>query len=238
MNAPLLKIQDMIIGYPGRVLSTPLQLQLEEGETLGILGTNGSGKSTLLKTLLGLNTPLSGGYCWQTGVSFGFVPQENKIDPLFPLTVRDVLMMGARSRSIKLQIEEILVELEMNSMEQRLFRKLSGGLKQRVLLGRALAGQPDVLLLDEPFNNLDYAFRLKLVNRFQEWKKNKRHSLLLIEHDINRILNQVDKMILLGPHQSFAGATHDLVKKEILEAAYEVPLHIHDENGQLQIHFL
>jgi ABC-type Mn2+/Zn2+ transport system ATPase subunit len=238
MNLPVLKIQDLIIGYPGRALSTSLQLQLEEGETLGILGTNGSGKSTLLRTLLGLNAPLSGGYYWQTGVRFGFVPQENKIDPLFPLTVRDVLRMGARSGSTRLQLQEILSDLEMNSMEHRLFRKLSGGLKQRVLLGRALLGQPDVLLLDEPFNNLDYGFRLKLVNRFQEWKKNKRLSLLLIEHDINRILHQVDKMILLGPHRSFAGGTPDLVKKEILEAAYEVPLHVHDEDGKLQIHFL
>ena len=238
MSDTILEIENLSVGYNGKALSGPFNLSLPKGTTLGILGTNGSGKTTLMKTLLGLTAPLFGSYHWEPGSRFGFVPQESEIDSLFPLTLQDLLEMGAPRGAKTGTMEKILVQLGMEHLSNKLFRELSGGQKQRALVGRALMGNPEVLLFDEPFNNLDYAFRKKLMDQILVWNREKSMTVILIEHDINRILNEVDYMIILGPHESFAGLTRELLKEKTLEAAYEAPLHIHEENGKLQIHFL
>src|SRR5262245_56100817 len=94
----LLELKDLVVGYPGRVLSSPMSLKIPVGARVGIIGTNGSGKTTLIKTLLNLIPPLSGACAWKAGSDFGYVPQENQIDPLFPLTVNDLLKMGMVGR--------------------------------------------------------------------------------------------------------------------------------------------
>lgn len=243
----LLTLNRLVVGYSGRGLSSPLNLEVSAGTSLGIIGGNGTGKTTLVKTLMGLIPPLEGEVFWKQGTRFGYVPQENQVDMLFPLRILDLLKMGMvgklprfrnSSPSLKEAIHSILAEMEISSLKHSLVRDVSGGERQRSLIARAWVSKPDVLIMDEPFNSLDYLFKEKLWRIFANWKENHPLTLVMIDHDLNRIINQVDQVIVLGSHGTVCGSTREVITPENLTKAYGAPLHVHHENGNLQVHFL
>ncbi len=247
MTSPLLQLKNLVIGYPGKVLSPPLNLEIPTGASVGVIGSNGTGKTTLLKTLMGLIPPLQGKLQWKTKTALGYVPQEGQIDMLFPLQVFDLLKMGMihqlpRFRKTNHKLEKatdgILEEMEIGRLKKALVRDLSGGQKQRALIARAWVSKPSVLLMDEPFNSLDHQFKEKLWKIFSMWKKNHELTLFIIDHDLNRIINQVEWLIVLGPKGTLLGPTKQVMTPENLSRVYGAPLHVHQENGYLQVHFL
>ncbi|HCU23543.1 MAG TPA: hypothetical protein DF383_00890 [Deltaproteobacteria bacterium] len=244
---PLLELKNLVSGFPGRPLTTPLTLQVAAGSRLGIIGGNGSGKTTLVKTLLGLRPPLSGTVFWKKGIRFSYVPQENQVDMLFPLTISDLLkmgMVGGLSRwrrfspRVRQALQSVLKEMELTPLAEVLLRDLSGGERQRALIGRAWISRPQTLLMDEPFNSLDYRFKEKLWRILKEWQMHHDLTLLLIDHDLNRVINQVDHLIVLGSEKTLGGPTAEILQPETLSQAYGAPLHVHRENGHFQVHFL
>ena len=247
MEEALLKLDGLVVGFPGRALSSPMTLEIPSGARVGIIGANGSGKTTLIKTLLGLIPPLTGECVWKEGATFGYVPQENQIDPLFPLTVDDLLKMGmtgglSRWRRTSRVFEEAtartLNELGMTEGRRRLVRELSGGQRQRALIARALISRPSVLLMDEPFSFLDYVFHQKQRDLFRDWQSQRAFSLFLVEHDLNLVVNQVEWILLLGRGKTLCGRTSEVVTPETLSEAYGTKVHIHREEHEIQIHFL
>jgi zinc transport system ATP-binding protein len=244
---PLLQLKNLQAGYSGRPLASPLSVEIPMGAHLGVIGGNGSGKTTLVKTLLGLLSPYAGSYQWHPDSSFGYVPQEHLLDPLFPLTIKDLLKMGAMetlhhgtttSKEFEKRYHEVMALLEIENLGGQLFRELSGGQRQRALIARALLSYPNVLVMDEPHNSLDYFFREKLWKILRQFQNKNSFSWIVIDHDLNRILNQVDWICLIGPHQTICGPTQEVLKPEILSEAYEEPVHIHQEEGRFQVHFL
>ncbi len=238
MSDFLLQTQNLSIGYSGQVLLKGLNLKLPPQIRLGIIGGNGSGKSTLVKTLLGILPPLAGNYEWAPHTHFGYVPQEQQLDRIFPLTVEDILKMGDFSSLFEKKSQEVLRLVELNHFQKKLFRELSGGERQRALIARALISEPEVLVMDEPHNSLDYTFREKIWRILKERAKHFIFSWLVIDHDLNRILNQIDWLCLLGRNQAFCGPVQEVLHEKTLSEAYEEPVHIHEENGRFQIHFL
>jgi len=247
MQNPILQLQDLVVGFPGRVLTSPLSLQLPVGARLGIIGGNGSGKTTLLKTLMGLQAPLEGSFRWKPGSAFGYVPQESHVDPLFPLSVDDLLKMGMLqglsrfrkiSKSNKRAGQAMLEEMEILHRQEALVRDLSGGERQRALIARAWISKPQILVMDEPFAALDHRFKEKLWEIFSSWQRDHELTLLIIDHDLNRIINQVDWLIVLGHRGTAIGPVETILQPETLSHAYGAPLHVHRENGQFQVHFL
>ncbi len=245
MSKSLLQAQHLVCGYGTQAQTPPLDLFIPGGEIVGILGPNGSGKSTLLKTLLGILPPVAGSYFWETSAAFGYMPQNGDIDPLIPFTLQDVVLMGERphwwpgmSRATKSRLQEVLAWLEMQGLERCMYRELSGGQKQRVLLGRALMSWPNTLILDEPFSSLDYRFRLQMWEQLSRWRDENSGSLIWIDHEMNHVINHATYLILLGGKRIFSGPTQELLTEEVFTQAYEVPLHLHQENGLHQIHFL
>jgi len=243
----LLSLRDLVVGYPGRALSSPMSLQIPPGARVGVIGANGSGKTTFIKTLLGLVPPLEGSCSWREGTTFGYVPQENQIDPLFPLTIEDLLKMGMTERLPRWRASDgdfeeaatrMLAELGMTSGRDQLVRELSGGQRQRALIARALVSRPQVLLMDEPFSFLDYVFHHKQREMFRDWQAKLSFSLFLVEHDLNLVVNQVDWIVLLGRNKTICGKASEILTKESLSEAYGADLHIHKEKGEIQIHFL
>ena len=146
MSLPILQLKGFVAGFPGRPLTSPLNLELPVGARLGIIGGNGSGETTLMRALLGLIPTLEGEIAWGQGTSLGYVPQENNVDMLFPLTVFDLLKMGSfgrlprlrrSSKLLNLELTQILEEMDILPLKDTLIRDLSGGEKQRALIGRA-----------------------------------------------------------------------------------------------------
>ncbi len=171
MTEPLIVCRDIGLGYgPTRVLNG-VNWSIWPGDFVGLVGPNGAGKTTLLRRLLGTLKPQRGTIHRtppesEESLIFAYVPQEKSIDPFFPLSAHDVVLMGryqklgpgGRPRVLDRQVaRENLACVGLESLAQAPFQALSGGQKQRVLIARALAAEPHVLILDEPTSGMDIA---------------------------------------------------------------------------------
>lgn len=244
----LLTLEKLRIGYGDRALTAPMSCSIPGGARVGVIGSNGSGKSTFVKTILGLTPALSGKLVWRDGADFGYVPQESELNHLFPLTVNDLLKMGmhgsvSRLRGSSPEFErksaETLALMEISGLQNRLVRELSGGQRQRALIARALVARPNVLILDEPFNSLDHVFKQKLWEILSDLRRREGLSLILIEHDLNRIVNQIDWAFLLGPEKTLYGPIGEVLTEDGLSDAFRAPAKILKEpHGQIQVRFL
>lgn len=249
MTTPnLLTLERFQIGYGTRTLNNPMTCAIPVGARVGVIGQNGSGKSTFIKTVLGLIKPVAGTCLWRDKAQFGYVPQESQLNTLFPLTVNDLLKMGmldalscfhSSSKKFDGAARAILELMEITGLEKSLVRELSGGQRQRALIARALIRHPNVLILDEPFNSLDYLFKQKLWKMLTDLREQEGLSLLLIEHDLNRIVNHIDWAVLLGRKRTLFGPLDDILTEENLGATFETPARMtREQNDQIQIHFL
>jgi len=251
MSEPLLTLKGFAAGYPGRPLTSTVDACIPRGVRVGLIGANGSGKSTVVKTLLGLVPPFSGHFSWKPHIRFGYVPQENQLDTLFPLTVDDLLKMGmmdglhrlrGTSPDFEAGAKSALNELEIPQLRYSMVRELSGGQRQRALIARALIARPDVLVMDEPYSFLDHLFNKKLRERFQAWSANEGLSIFLVDHDLNLMLNQLDRsrdwLFILGRQKTLCGPVGDVLTEKALSEAYGTQVHLHEENGATQVHLL
>ncbi|MDD5656679.1 MAG: ATP-binding cassette domain-containing protein, partial [Elusimicrobia bacterium] len=171
-----------------------VDLEVNRGDFWGILGFNGSGKTALLKTLLGL-LPVRGGRRAMHGrPRFGYVPQKERLDTAYPLTARDVAALGACRSFDPLGwlpgrhdglVRRSLQEAGVLELERRPYRELSGGQRQRVLIARALAAEPDLLMLDEPLAGVDIATQHELLRLLKRLKAEQDLTVLMVSHRVS-----------------------------------------------------
>lgn len=208
----MIELEGVTIGYENKGILGPLNLAIGRGEFWGILGPNGSGKSTLLKTVLGLLPAVSGSIKTAGGTVFGYVPQSEKFDPIFPVSVREVVSMGRYVRvrpGRKLdpsdldQIEESLEKTGILHLKDRTFRSLSGGEKQRALLARAIAGEPDVLVLDEPTASVDMKGEAQIMELVGSIKSDGGLTVLMVSHFLNTVTKYADRIILIDKDSGY-----------------------------------
>jgi zinc transport system ATP-binding protein len=209
---PVIDIQDLSFNYESRSILENVHLTVQEGEFISIIGPNGGGKTTLLKIILGLLPPargtvrLFGQAPAQTRHWVGYVPQYLFYDPQFPVTVMDVVLMGrlgkrfggGYTRIDRRAAATALEELHIQPLANRLFSQLSGGQRQRALIARALAGDPKLLLLDEPTANVDNEGENKLTQILQTL--NQRMAILLVSHDLSFVANLVQRVFCVNRH--------------------------------------
>ena len=162
-----IELKNVSLGYEGIPVATGVDLTVNSGDYLAIVGQNGSGKTTLMKTILGLTEPLSGEIRFGEGFSrkdIGYLPQINPIQRDFPASVREIVYSGFLNslgkrpfytKEMKNQAEENMELLGLEDMMDACYRDLSGGQQQRVLLARALCATSKMLLVDEPVSGLD-----------------------------------------------------------------------------------
>ena len=180
---------------------------IHQGEFIALIGPNGSGKTTALKLLLGLEQPKSGsikimGLPPGRG-SVGYVPQTAPADRAFPITVREVVQLGRispYSRRISPQdrsaAEEALRQTGMEAFATRMFSDLSGGQRRRVLVARALAALPSILILDEPTANMDSESEERLFEALGMLKGNT--TILVVTHDMSFVSVLTDRVLCMG----------------------------------------
>ena len=196
---PLIRFRNASLGYGKSPVLTKVDLDIRPGEFWGILGYNGSGKTTILKTMLGL-IPCLRGEVRERGrlfgrPSFGYVPQKERLDPLYPLTARAVTAMGTYRKLDLLQrlrgaghgglVDRCLADCGAVSLAERRLSDLSGGQKQRVLIARALAAEPEVLVLDEPLAGIDITTQQSLLELLKDLKDRHKLTILMVSHRVS-----------------------------------------------------
>ncbi|MCB9832476.1 MAG: ATP-binding cassette domain-containing protein [Planctomycetes bacterium] len=231
------------IGHRGRPLIEELSLVLEPGDFLAIVGPNGSGKTTLLRTILGIIPPLAGSvHC---SGPIGYAPQRQELDPIFPFTAREVVAMGLlrpradddpepNPRQLADRIAEALAACGVAALADRPFRDLSGGQRQRVLLARAMVSDPDVLVLDEPTNDLDLAGEhevMELVSSLNEAGR----SVIIVSHMLHVVARHARRIALIHERRIEHGEVGLMLEPARLERLYGIPVAVHELDRGLMV---
>ena len=204
-------IAGMSYSYGNMPVLTNVDLAIRDGDFVSVVGPNGGGKTTLLKLMLGLLIPRSGevrvfGRRPQTARSrIGYVPQHFQFDEKFPMSVQDVVLMGRlgssrfwgpyRAADRKAALEALRC-VELLSVKDRSFAALSGGQRQRVLIARALASEPELLLLDEPLAHVDVVVVDDLYKLFKEL--NRTLTIVLVSHDVGFVSRLVQRVVCVN----------------------------------------
>ena len=236
----------MWAGYNGNPVLEAVNFQVDRGDMVGIIGPNGSGKSTLIKTVLGLVKPLRGevSVLGRNGAPerhlVGYTPQTELVDWDFPVTVFDVALMGRYSRgglfrrTTKEDREAADASLELVKMfdlRDRLIGELSGGQRRRVLLARAMAHNPELLLLDEPMAGLDATAQHQLLDLLDELR-GKGATVILSTHDLSCVSSRCDKAACLNRRLIAFGKPSEVLNEQVLGETFGTHLLMVHLDGQ------
>lgn len=203
---PLLVTRGLQLGFGAAAILPPLDFQLLPGQVTSIIGHNGSGKSTLLKTLLRLQPKVGGQIEFSPRARIGYVPQREGMDPIYPIRVRELVETG-RYGQVGLgrflgeedhaRVEQALVATGAKGLSKRLFRTLSGGEQQRVLLARALCTEPTILILDEPTASMDERGANEAMDLTLSLARAQGAAILMVNHFLDLVARVSDQVILL-----------------------------------------
>ncbi|MBB5320970.1 metal ABC transporter ATP-binding protein [Marinobacter oulmenensis] len=192
----LIAARNLTIGFAGQPLLEQVNLDIRRGEILALLGPNGSGKTSLLRTLIGALPPSSGCISRQSGLVTGYVPQRLHIDETLPMTVNRFLQLPNRHPREKLQ--QALDQAGAPALGARQLSTLSGGQFQRVLLARAILEKPDLLLLDEASQGLDYAGIRQFYRQLEQIQQALDCAIVIVSHDLNLVMQSATRVACLS----------------------------------------
>lgn len=225
----LLSVRELHFRYQAdERLIEGLELELHEGELLGIIGPNGGGKSTLLKLIVGQLTPLSGQVHHLGERPLAYLPQNQELNELLPVSVLDLVEMGLYGRKKKsetMTAPEALKLVNMHNKAEHFVRNLSGGERQRVLIAKALIQRPEILIMDEPSKGLDKKSMDQLFEMLKEITRNIGTGIILVDHHISQVTKISDKILCLG-HQTHWHDKSELLDKKVLEHIYDCELEL------------
>lgn len=207
----LIKIDNISVKY-GRIEALKdLSLTIEKGDYIGVIGPNGGGKSTLLKSILGIVKPYRGSVTYldtthkKSNIVVGYVPQVTEVQRTFPISVKDVILtakLPARTKPLYKfseadykDVDRVLDIVDLEKLADRQISELSGGEFQKMLIARALATNPEVLLLDEPTAMVDQKSQRQIYSLIK--KLSKEITIVLVTHHVKDVLKQTKKLIWL-----------------------------------------
>ena len=184
-------------------LLTNVDLLVGRGEIVSLIGPNGAGKTTLLRALLGVLRPSAGAIRRARDLVIGYVPQRLQLDPVMPITVERFLTIGLAPAPGAL--DEALVEVRAEHLRRAPMHELSGGEFQRALLARALLRGPDLLILDEPGQGLDFSGQIELYGLIEQIRERRGCGVLLVSHDLHIVMAATDRVVCLNRHVCCSG---------------------------------
>jgi zinc/manganese transport system ATP-binding protein len=226
---------------------------IEKGEFVAVLGPNGAGKTTLFRLLLGLSKPVEGSVSIfgskpnRGNARIGYVPQRHAVDPEIVIEALEVVRLGAcpgqwgfdspaQARLERAGALEALRAVDAEALAHRPLGKLSGGELQRVFLAQALAGNPELLLLDEPLANLDIRREGEMVQLIERIVKSRDVTVLLIAHNINPLLPVLDRVMYVANGRVATGEPGAVLNSESLSKLYDAPVEVlRDSRGRIAI---
>jgi zinc transport system ATP-binding protein len=239
MAACLFEMKSLSVSYGTDLVLQDVDFKVYENDFIGVIGPNGGGKTTLLKVILGLVRPLKGKLLFSEELrnsnNIGYLPQISTGDNNYPVSVKDVILSGLMIRkglvsrmnkSDRKKADNVIEELGLTSLAGSSLNELSGGQLQRVLLGRAIIGDPGLLLLDEPGNFVDANFE----NDFYEKLRilNKRMAILMVSHDIGTISAHIKSFACVNRHLHYHPSS-EISNEQLLAYGCPIQLITHGE---------
>lgn len=244
----VLALRQAALAFGSRVLWAGLDLDVRVGEFVAVLGPNGSGKTSLLRTILGAQ-PLTGG-----SVSFlgepvrrghrriGYIPQQHLTDRGVPLRAQDLVRLGIDgtrwgppwpSRAARRRVAEVLESVGATQLAKAPLGRMSGGEQQRVRVAQALVGHPRLLLCDEPLSSLDLHHQRVVSELIDRSRRNHGLGVMMITHDINPVLEMVDRVVYLAAGQARIGSVDEVLTTEVLSGLYQTPVEVIRSHGRV-----
>ncbi len=236
----LVSFDNATLGYGRRVVLSGLTFAIPEGDFLGIVGPNGSGKTTVLRAILKSLKPIEGSVSHAANLRYGYVPQRDQVDYIFPLKVVDVVLMGRYDRiglgrrpseADREMAYAALDHVGIRDLADRPLNALSGGQKQRTLIARALVGQPNVLILDEPTNGMDLVSTTQILGLVRELHERDGLTVLMVSHALNEVSNYVERIALVMNGGFRIGTVEEIMSSSVLSDMYGIPVDVDSING-------
>lgn len=229
-NETLITVKHLSVTFEDTEALHDVSFTVERGDYVALIGPNGAGKSTLIRAIVGLVVPSRGGEVRvQGGIArLGYVPQHNAVDWAFPVSVRDVVMMGLTrqigwlrpaGKAHRIRVDEALQRAGLFEMANRQIGDLSGGLKRRVFIARALAQQADILLLDEPFAGVDIGAQNELMDLLDALNA-QGITIVLSTHDLALAFSRFKKVLAVNHRMLGYGTPADIYTPHMLRELY------------------
>jgi len=232
--AYLFEMFSLSAAYGNNIVLQDINFRVREDDFIGVIGPNGGGKTSLLKIILGLLKPVKGRIVFNNGLlnrySIGYLPQMSTGDINYPVTVTDIILSGlmirkgivSRMSSADMKKAGMVIdELGLSDLTGSALNELSGGQLQRVFLGRAIIGDPKLLLLDEPGNFVDTTFENDFYGKLKEL--NKRMAILMVSHDIGTISSHIKSFACVNRTLHYH-PSHEITNEDLL--AYGCPIQL------------
>jgi zinc/manganese transport system ATP-binding protein len=234
----LVRLDHVTCTYGGAPVLADIDLAIAPGQFSGIVGPSGSGKTTLLRALLGTVRPVAGRVQRRPGLRVGYVPQVETVNWSFPVTVAECVLMARtrgrilpwRSRAEEHAVRDLLARLGIEDLAHRHIRDLSGGQQQRVFIARALLGEPELLLMDEPTSGVDVATRHEILHLLDDLYGGGL-AIVLTTHDLNGMAAHLPHLVCLNTRVVGEGSPRDVLTDDILERTYGVGMEVLQHAG-------
>lgn len=250
MTAEVLRLSDVQVRWGGRSILAVEDMQIRQGEFVSVIGTNGAGKTTLMKVCCGLIKPTRGAVrldgrdltslsAWSKAnvrKHIGYIPQAAEYNAELPFTLRELVAMGRTSIKPLLGplnkedfevVDDWIDKMALSQRRSQTFRSLSGGEKQKALIARAMAQDPEILMLDEPCSNLDFNWKYQITEIIEQLHRQNNLTIMMVSHETSLIPAGSRRAILL--HEGCVLADGDIEKileTNVLEKAYQCRLDI------------
>ena len=223
----VLKVENLDVKLEGEEILKDLSFEVKEGEVLVILGPNGAGKTVLLKTLLGI-LPYKGKIEWQKGIKIGYVPQRLPFIKDIPMAVKEFFDLKNVSEK---ESEEILKSIGLGKdILKKKIGDLSSGQFQRILVGWALALNPQVLLFDEPMTGIDIGGQESVYNLLEKLKKERDLTILFVTHELSIVYKLADKVLCLSKRMLCHGLPKEILTPERISELYSGEIKFYQHN--------
>lgn len=245
-NAPAISVQNVTVHYGDVLALDDVSIEVAAGQVCGLIGMNGSGKSTLFKTITGMVRPDRGTVTLggrapavaRKAGAIGYVPQSEEVDWAFPISVRDVVMMGRYGHmgftrrpqpADRAAVDNALARVELTDLADRQIGQLSGGQKKRAFVARGIAQGASILLLDEPFAGVDKRSEATITAVLRELARDGA-TVLVSTHDLNSLPQLADEAILLMRSVLLHSTPAEVLKPTNLARAFGLDVHAPEEN--------
>lgn len=248
--APVLSLRAASLSFGDRELWRNLNLDVAPGEFLAVLGPNGTGKTSLLKTILGQQSLSSGSISFlgepiaAGNHKIGYIPQQKLFEHGTPLRARDLVTFGLNgrrwglpvaSKAVRRQVDSILESVGASEYGNAPVASLSGGEQQRIRVGQSIAGKPELLLCDEPLLSLDLHHQRQVSELIDSQRKALNTAVVFVTHDVNPILNMVDRVLYLAGGRFRIGTPDEVLRSEVLSYMYGTPVEVIRSRGRIVV---